>query len=299
VSLGDGDVGIVSQSGGLGLDILHRGQNLGLRFSGLVTLGNSIDVDPTDLLEFYLTDSATRVIGLYIEDPKDGRRLQRIARQYRGTKPIVVLLGGVSVLGRKAAASHTGAMGSSYQAWQALARQTGLILTRTLDAFLDALQVCTWLRPGRSAAGAAVTLIGNGGGAGVLATDALAEAGLQLAVPTERALSEYSDLKLPPGASFENPIDIPASVLKEDQGRIIGRVLEINRKHAPSYATLIHLNLPVIMGYRHIAGFLPNLAQSIAEQALAGKACPHTLLVLRSDRSEQVEQSRRDRKSVV
>src|SRR6185437_4813432 len=117
-----GHVGIACQSGGLGMDVLRRGQNLGLRFSGLVTLGNSIDVQPSDLFEFYLNDPCTKVIGLYIEDVKDGRRFQTLARRNAGRKPVVILIGGLTSSGRKAAASHTGAMGGAAEAWHALAR---------------------------------------------------------------------------------------------------------------------------------------------------------------------------------
>jgi acyl-CoA synthetase (NDP forming) len=294
----EGEVGIACQSGGLGMDILRRGQNLGLRFSGLVTLGNSIDVSPSDLFEYYLEDPGTKVIGLYIEDVKDGERFQKLARHNRGGKPVVLLVGGITGLGRKAAASHTGAMGGTAQAWQALSRQTGVILTETLDAFLDALQVCLWLSPKRGRPSPSVTLFGNGGGTSVLATDSLDRAGFQLAVPTKEARAEYSQITLPPGASLENPIDLPASVLKEQEGRVTAHILDIDRRHTKPYATIIHLNLPVIMGYRHVAGFLPNLMASVFGFERAADE-PHRILVIRSDRSEEADAWRRNFREVA
>jgi acyl-CoA synthetase (NDP forming) len=294
----EGQVGIACQSGGLGMDILRRGQNLGLRFSGLVTLGNSIDVSPSDLLEYYLEDPGTKVIGLYIEDVKDGQRFQKLARRNRGRKPVVLLVGGITKLGRKAAASHTGAMGGTAQAWQALARQTGMILTETLDAFLDALQVCLWLSPKEGRPAPDVTLFGNGGGTSVLATDSLDRAGFRLAVPTERARAEYAGIALPAGASLENPIDLPASVLKEQEGRVTAHILDIDRRCTNPYATIIHLNLPVIMGYRHVTNFLPNLMNSVFGFQGAADA-PHRILVVRSDRSEEVDAWRRNFREVA
>jgi acyl-CoA synthetase (NDP forming) len=291
VATGMGRIGIGCQSGGLGMDILRRGQNLGLAFSGLVTLGNSIDVDPAELFEFYLADPATGVIGFYIEDVKDGARFQRLARRNRGRKPVVLLVGGVTALGRKAASSHTGAMAGSGAAWEALARQTGMILTQTLDTFLDALQLCACLHPRPDIADPTVTLFGNGGGASVLATDALDRGGFRLAEPPAEARRLYGEISLPPGASLDNPIDLPASVLKEEEGRVTARILQVNREVTRPYATIVHLNLHVIMGYRHVEGFLPNLMESVFGGDPSEGS--HQILVLRSDRSEEADSWRR------
>ena len=286
-----GPIGVVCQSGGLGMDILLRGRQLGLRFSGLATIGNSVDVDPSDLLEHYLADDDTEVIGLYVEDVKDGPRFVRLARRNAGRKPIVVLPGGVTAQGGAAAASHTGAMGGSAKIWAGLADQAGLILTETLDGFLDMLQLCQSLAPSPETAGNGITLFGNGGGTSVLATDALDRAGLALARPDEAARAAFGEIELPPGASLANPIDLPAGVLKTDDGRVTARILDINRRLVRPHATIIHLNLPVIMGYRHIEGFLPNLMEAVFGSG-HGPA-EHRVLVIRSDRSEEVDAWRR------
>ena len=133
-----GTVGVISQSGGLGTDIIKRGQWRGLRFSGLVTVGNSADVGPVELLEFYFADPQTKVIGLYLEDVKDGRRFFETLRD-APRKPVVILRGGRSSQGRVAAASHTGAMAGDDRAWRALSAQTACVLVETVDAFIDAL----------------------------------------------------------------------------------------------------------------------------------------------------------------
>lgn len=293
VSVEPGPVGIGCQSGGLGMDILRRGQNLGLTFSGLVTLGNCADIDPSDMLEYYLSDSETEVIGLYVEDVKDGARFQALARNNAGQKPIVLLVGGLTDLGRNAASSHTGAMASSGQAWQALCQQTGMILTQTLDGFLDALQMCVCLQPRFGTVEPSVTLFGNGGGTSVLATDALDRAGFTLARPKAEAEVEFAKIALPPGASLGNPIDLPASVLKEHDGRVSANILRINRELTRPYATIVHLNLPVILGYRHVEGFMTNLMDAVLGTSPAGLQASHQLLVLRSDRSEEVDGWRR------
>lgn len=294
-----GDVGVAAQSGGLGMDILRRGQASGLRFSGLVTLGNSIDVTPVDMLDYFLDDPETRAIGLYIEDVKDGARFRALLDANAGAKPVVLLVGGLTTLGGAAAASHTGAMTGGGRAWEALARQTGAILTFTLDDFLETLQTCAWLTPKPTSSASGIVLFGNGGGTSVLASDAVARAGFGLTGMPPAALAEIAELRLPPGASVVNPIDLPASVLQEQQGCIAGHILEIVRRHAKPHAVIAHLNLPVIMGYRHIENFMPNLIEALLKIGSSATAAPHLVLALRSDGSEEVDAWRRTFRSAA
>ena len=93
-SMKEGRVGVMSQSGGLGTDIVRRGQLRGVRFHSLVTLGNSADIGPNDLLGHYLGDPGCDVIGMYLEDVKDGGRFARILRAAKARKPVVILKGG-------------------------------------------------------------------------------------------------------------------------------------------------------------------------------------------------------------
>src|SRR5208337_274948 len=133
-----GTIGVVAQSGGLSTDIIKRGEWRGLLFSGLITIGNSADVAPHELVEYYLEDPQTRVIGLYLEDIKDGRAFFNLLRSPKATKPVVILKGGRSRQGRLAAASHTGALAGDERAWEALPSQLPVALVSTVDEFLDA-----------------------------------------------------------------------------------------------------------------------------------------------------------------
>ena len=105
-----GTVGILSQSGGLGTDIIRRGYARGVKFSAVVTVGNCADVAPSELLEYYFADVQTKVIGMYLETAKDGRRLFDLLRAGKAAKPVVILKGGRTQLGLAAAASHTGSL---------------------------------------------------------------------------------------------------------------------------------------------------------------------------------------------
>ena len=163
-----GTVGIVAQSGGLSTDIVKRGEWRGLRFSGLVTIGNSADVGPHELVEYYLEDPQTKVIGLYLEDIKNGRAFFDLLRSPKATKPVVILKGGRSRQGRLAAASHTGALAGDERAWEALPSQLPVAMVSTVDEFLDALLALQFLTPRPSKPTNLVTLFGNGGGSSVL-----------------------------------------------------------------------------------------------------------------------------------
>lgn len=288
-----GEVGILSQSGGLGTDIIRRGLNRGLTFSGLITVGNCADVGPADILEFYLADAQTRVIGLYIETAKDGRRLFETLRDARAQKPVVVLKGGRTHQGRAAAASHTGSLAGDERVWLALAKQTGCVMVDTLDEFIDALLIFQALRPHAAKPARRVVLFGNGGGASVLATDYFARLSLEV-LPFDRpAINALAAMKLPPGTSITNPVDCPVGTLQQDDGRVAEKILDAICAHGNPDALVMHLNLSAFVG-RTKKEVLDNLVDAAlrVQERHPGKA--HFLLVLRSDGEATLEARKRE-----
>lgn len=286
-----GSIGVVSQSGGLGTDIVKRGQWRGLRFSALVTVGNSADLGPADLLEFYLEDPQTRVIGLYLEDVKDGRRFFELLRASRARKPVVILRGGRSRQGRAAAASHTGAMAGDDRAWESLAKQAGCALVKTIDQFIGALLALQFFelheRPTQR-----VVLFGNGGGTSVLATDSFAECGLDVAPFEEATLEALDALKLPPGTSVANPIDAPVATLQEDEGRVANRIFDTVYERASPDAVVMHINLAAFVG-RGGADPIDNLIQAAVRVQSTHPGRAHFAVVLRVDGSPELDERRR------
>jgi acyl-CoA synthetase (NDP forming) len=287
-----GPVGVVSQSGGLGTDIVKRGQWRGLRFSSLVTAGNSADLGPVDLLEFFFADPQTRVIGLYLEDVKDGRRFFDLLRSPLATKPVVVLRGGRSSQGRAAAASHTGAMAGDERAWEAIARQTACVLVDTVDRFIDALLAFQFLTPRPSRPTRQVVLFGNGGGTSVLATDSFAECGLDVAPFDPATLERLDALKLPPGTSVANPIDAPVATLQEDEGRVANRIFDIVYESAAPDAVVMHINLAAFVG-RGGGDPVDNLIQAAMRVQQTHPERAHFVIVLRVDGSPELDDRRR------
>jgi len=290
-----GGIGIVSQSGGLAVDMILRGKTRGLRFSGLVTLGNSIDLGPADLIEYYLADPDTRAVGVYIEDVKDGRRFFEVLRAARGRKPVVVLLGGQTAQGRQAAASHTGSLASPAALWAGLARQTGVVVTDTLEQYLDVLLAFQSLVPRRDRATRRCVLFGNGGGTSVLAADAFARRGLVIAPMADAAIAALDALGLPPGTSVVNPIDAPAFTMKQEEGRIAESILDIVfREEAPD-AIVVHLNLPVfVKSADQRVDFLANLMAASIRVLDRNPGRTHFVMVLRSDGSPECEVRKRE-----
>ena len=287
-----GPVGVISQSGGLGTDIIRRGLARGVKFSGLVTVGNCADVTPSDLLEFYLADEQTKVIGFYIETAKDGRRLFTMLRAAGAKKPVVILKGGRTGQGLAAAASHTGSLAGDDRAWIALSRQTGCVLVDTLDQFLDALLIFQTLTPQPQHPTQRVVLFGNGGGTSVLATDYFARLGLDVTPFSQPALDALAALKLPPGTSITNPVDCPVSTLQQENGSVAEKILaEIYAKGKPE-ALVMHLNMSAFAGRTP-----PEVIENVLKAALRvqthypGQA--HFLLVLRSDGDPELEARKR------
>lgn len=202
-----GSVAMQSQSGALGIALLERSRRAGIGVSSFVSVGNKADVSGNDLLEYWEDDPATHVILLYLESFGNPRRFARIARRVSRRKPIVAVKAGRTEAGARAASSHTAALASTDVAVDALFRQTGVIRVNTVDELFDTARV---LDRQPLPTGRRVAIVTNSGGPGVLATDACAGAGLELATlsgATQAVIAEAAG----PNAAVTNPVDLVAS----------------------------------------------------------------------------------------
>jgi acyl-CoA synthetase (NDP forming) len=295
-----GCVGVLSQSGGLSIDIIRRGRHRGLRFSGVVSIGNCLDLDPSDLLGFFLDDPATRVIGAYVEHLHDGRRFFELLRRGGARKPMVLLKGGRSAQGQRAAASHTGSLLGNDSVWRALAVQTGAVLVEDLGEFVDTLTAFqaganTVSGPAAVApepgSASQVIMFGNGGGASVLAADALARRGVQVGPLLPRTADALRALEVPAGACLDNPIDVPANILQRENGALAERILSTVCRHESLQALVVHLNLPVILGYRHV-DMLGDMVRAVIRVRHELPRRVPLMLVLRSSGEPKYEEKR-------
>jgi len=291
-TLEPGHVGVLSQSGGPSTDTIRRGLNRGLRFSGLVSAGNCADLGAADLLEYFVADPQTRVIGMYIETARDGRRLFEILRDARAAKPVVVLKGGRTRQGRAAAISHTGALAGDDRAWDALSKQTGCVMPGTLDGFVDTLLAFQALAPQPRHPTRRVVLFGNGGGASVLATDQFARLGLDVEPFETQTVEALARLKLPPGTSITNPVDTPVGTLRQEDGRVAEKILDAIYATSRPDALVMHLNLSAFVG-RAKDEVLDNLVQAALRVQGRYPGQAHFVLVLRSDGEPALEERKR------
>jgi acetyl coenzyme A synthetase (ADP forming)-like protein len=202
-----GNVAFLSQSGGLGIELLSQAAARGIGISEFVSVGNKSDVSGNDLLQYWEDDTRTGVILLYLESFGNPRKFARIARRISRRKPIVAVKSGRTPAGSRAASSHTAALASSDVAVDALFRQAGVIRVDTLEELLDTAQM---LASQPIPNGARVAIIGNAGGPGILAADACAGAGLLVDELSESTRTAWS-AHVVPGAEPVNPIDLGAA----------------------------------------------------------------------------------------
>jgi len=215
-----GKLAIVSQSGNLGVQLsaLADRRDLGVRC--FIGVGNEAQVSAVDVLEYLAADNGTSCVLAYLEGIDDGRHLFDVACASSLEKPVVVLRGGLTDSGGKAAASHTGAMAGSAAVYEAAARQAGLV---TCTSVQEALDLAAALANLPLPKGRRVAVVTNGGGAGVLAADEMARQGLTLVDPSAELLAELDEI-LPPFWSRRNPFDMVATAGGDVGPRVVAAV---------------------------------------------------------------------------
>jgi acetyltransferase len=199
-----GSLGFFSHSGALGTAILDWSRDHRLGFSLLASLGNQADVDETDLLAALADDADTRVILGYLEGVAEGRAFFAALSAATTRKPCVLMKAGRSLEGARAVSSHTGALAGSDRAFDAAARQAGALRVTTLEEMFD---VARALVAGRTPPGRRVILVTNGGGLGILATDAARDAGLEVTALPASTRARLGAV-LPSHAATANPVDL-------------------------------------------------------------------------------------------
>ena len=213
----EGDVAFMSQSGAMGVAILHALARMNVGLSFFASVGNKADVSGNDLLTYWEGDERTKVIALYLESFGNPRRFTRIAKRITRSKPIIVVKSGRTPAGARAATSHTGSLAGGEIAVDALLEQVGVIRAYSLEELLDfvaAFSRCPIPEGDR------VAVLTNAGGPAIMATDALLAAGMQMAA---LATETQEDLRsfLRPEASVQNPVDMIASATAEDYRRAL------------------------------------------------------------------------------
>lgn len=278
-----GSIALVSQSGGLATDVIRHGGVRGLRFSGVVTVGNCTDVTVEELAEHFAEDASTRLLALYLEHVADGERFLRALARLVPERPVVVLRGGLTATGQRSASSHTGSMATPGRLWEGLCSQAGVVGVASVEELVDTLVAFQ----GRQATlGRDLVLFGTGGGASVTAADEAERAGFRLPPLDGTVRSALAELGVGAGSSLANPVDTPAGALAGDGGAVAGRVLDVLAASGAD-VVLTHLNLHPFVAFTQDGD---RLVEGIVRAVVGRRGTPTTPLVLRSTGELVVEQ---------
>lgn len=281
-----GNISFISQSGGISFDIVNKGEVLGIAYSKVISVGNCIDLDHTDFLEYLGNDQETKVIGMYVESVKDGSRFMEALKRITPHKPVVILKGGRTSSGNESVSSHTGTLAGDYEVWEALFEQAGVIAVTSIEDMLTALQS---LQYGVFHQEGSVAFIGNGGGASVLATDICEELHLKLAQPSEYSVQKLQELGVAHKHRNVNPIDLPAYDLVAQEGQLFGEMIDIFRNDDNVKHMIFHLNLSPLSTYYDLEKVLNKMVDVIRK---VDPEETNVLAVLRSNDHPDVEKVR-------
>jgi acetyltransferase len=233
-----GDLALISQSGAIATGLVEWAAVRDIGFSGVVSIGDSIDVDIADLLDFFAMDRGTRAILLYVESVKDARKFMSAARAAARAKPVLVIKTGRHAQGAKAAMTHTGALAGSDAVYDAAFRRAGLLRVLDLDELFAAAET---LGHRTTLLGKRLAILTNGGGVGVLAVDRLADFAGELAAISPDTMKQL-DAALPPIWSHANPVDIAGDADDARYGVALAHLLD-----DPANDAVLVMNVPTAL----------------------------------------------------
>ena len=246
-----GKISFFSQSGAVGSTFMDLMAVEGLGISKFVSYGNAMDVNECDLIEFFGRDKKTEIIAGFLEGVRDGRRFLKVVKQVARKKPVIILKGGKSSVGTRAALSHSASMAGEYLVYSSVFKQTGVIEAKECEEFFDFLKVFSKQKPPK---GRRVVIVTNGGGFGVLASDECEKQGLELPEPSDR-MKKLLRKVLPPHAVVNNPIDLTGDATAERYLNVLK--ICMRSKEFDSILLIILLQIPTLG--KEIVEFLGKL----------------------------------------
>ena len=199
-----GSISVVSQSGALSIGVIYHALLEKIGLSKVIGMGNKLDIDDADIIEYLEKDPSTKVIAMYIEDVKNGKKFLSAAKKC--SKPIVVIKAGKTKAGAKAVSSHTGAMAGSDKIYDGVFKQADIIRVNDVTELFDVSNALANQPPAR---GNRVGIISNGGGAGILLADACSDNDLEVPYLNNYTVKKLKKI-LPPLVTPGNPVDLVA-----------------------------------------------------------------------------------------
>ena len=199
-----GGISFICQSGAVGSAMLDLSATQGYGFAKFISYGNALDLNECDFLEYLGNDPKTKVICMYIEGIKDGKRFMEVAKKVSKKKPIIAIKGGTTAEGKQAALSHTASLAGSFEIYKGAFKQTGIIYAENLEELFDFARILDKSIPPK---GDKIQIITNGGGYGILSADNVAENKLKLAVMSTET-RKFLQKNTSPISIIKNPIDL-------------------------------------------------------------------------------------------
>jgi acyl-CoA synthetase (NDP forming) len=219
-----GNVCFISQSGTHTINFCLQAPNRGVKVNKAASIGNATVLEAADYLDLMAGDPATRVIGMYIEGARDGRRFFDSLRRAAARHPVVVWRGGATEPGARATYSHTGALATPAAIWRAVIRQSGAVEVASFDAMLDAVEM---LSRGRPVKGTGMGLVAMTGGQSVVITDAFVAAGLKVPALSSSSYEKLKGFFNIVGGSYRNPLDAGGTVGMGHSQANLDQILDI------------------------------------------------------------------------
>ncbi|MDD2822763.1 MAG: acetate--CoA ligase family protein [Candidatus Daviesbacteria bacterium] len=229
-----GNARFISQSGAIASSLFDWSKTAGLGFSDFITLGNKADINENDILEYFQSSletdqlqrieglSKSRPIGMYLESITDGPKFLEITKQISKKDPIFILKPGKSEAAASAMHSHTGAIAGADNVLEEVLKESHIIRANTLEDFFDLSRAFSWEN---LPMGPKIAIVSNAGGPGVLSTDAVIGAGLELAQFDEQTKNLLAQ-SLPKSANIHNPVDVLGDALAERFQSALDAVLQ-------------------------------------------------------------------------
>jgi acyl-CoA synthetase (NDP forming) len=267
-----GPVGFIAQSGTIAIAFSLVGESNGIKVSKSVSYGNGVVLDSTDFLEYLAMDEETKIIGIYIEGVKEGRRFFRCLRETTKSKPVLILKGGEGEGGARAVASHTASLASPPIIWEALIQQCGAIGVENLDSMVDVVKALLYLKP---PGGARVGLVAMSGGQSVVMTDAFTRVGLEVPLLSDSSYEYFHSFFNPIGGSYLNPLDISWNMPSIEH---LVKILNILSRDENIDSVILELLLPnLALRCEHDPSYFDNLIEVLAKFKTT---CPKSFLVI-------------------
>lgn len=220
-----GHISFISQSGALAVALINIAKKENVKFSNIISIGNKVQMSESELLEFVAQDKNTQVIGMYLENIKNGKQFIETAQKVSKNKPIVILKAGKNAKTKEAISSHTGALAGNDEIVSAVFRKAGILRADNLENFFGLLNL---ISETKKAPGQKSVIVTNAGGVGVLTADAFNKKNIQLADLDETTKNKLR-VFLPKEASVENPIDLLGDARQDRYAKTLNIISKLSQ----------------------------------------------------------------------